>query len=333
MTAVVLNHDIFAMVLDEVIDRLDLYRTKELIDLAYTLRRVNQYADERLETISRLFLDIQSTDALFRLIRADVTNYDQHQSLVLRFNPYHSPINCERLLQLCATHDALRRIVLDIRLDNLRDINNPPWEWKMPASVHELAVIEGARWRHGQDCLDWVDSFFDNPDSLRLAACRVPHIDFFDRPNLATGIFLLSNSRYDSDARELRSLATFSIWPEESVGVIRLIFSEDLSSTRRQKLMGAVQYTVTNAAYIFEELTVDVRYNCALDWFADRIQDGTLWTLKGRLIGSEEQVNHQQDDDHANHDAHEHTEQEHTAHGHDEHEHDVSMNCNVQPAA
>ncbi|KZO91689.1 hypothetical protein CALVIDRAFT_541593 [Calocera viscosa TUFC12733] len=71
--------------------------------------------------------------------------------------------------------------------------------------------------------------------------------------------------------------------------LVRLAFAEDINRAALDLWMNDLQRDrPSTPKFTFEELLPDTHYEHAIDWFADRVQDGTIWTMKGRLL---EQVN------------------------------------------
>ncbi|KZO91694.1 hypothetical protein CALVIDRAFT_337145 [Calocera viscosa TUFC12733] len=94
---------------------------------------------------------------------------------------------------------------------------------------------------------------------------------------------LLKIPEFASNIGELQRQGSLA-GPVKRPSTIRLAFGEQLSRSQIQALKQATQPTATDPAFIFEELLVDPHYERAVDWFADRIQDGTIWTMPGRPI-------------------------------------------------
>ncbi|KZT54305.1 hypothetical protein CALCODRAFT_500044 [Calocera cornea HHB12733] len=94
----------------------------------------------------------------------------------------------------------------------------------------------------------------------------------------------LGSGTLTNDAHYLRQWTIRSCPRSIDCQTIHLVFSEDLSDTQHQALKQAAQTRRPNPRYLFEELAVDPHYPRAIDWFADRIQDGTIVTMERRPI-------------------------------------------------
>ncbi|KZO91693.1 hypothetical protein CALVIDRAFT_602051 [Calocera viscosa TUFC12733] len=288
MSSVTLNHDIFLLVLDEVLGRLNLYRTKEWIDLAYILRRVNHCADDRLTTISRRYLDIPSADALQRLIRSGVPNHPVHESLTLSFYPSQSLRDWTTLTRLHSMYGTLRKVVFDLRLADLDTSRRTLDSWRgLSGTVEALGIIEKSQPRYWDYALRRSARLFlqNSSRSLRFATCDPSDLSSLELNtwNSHTITILLQSPGFASGVGELLKLGRLE-GPVMRPNTIRLAFGEDLSRSEILGLKLSAQPTATDPAFIFEELAVDPHYERAIDWFADRIQDGTIWTMPGRPI-------------------------------------------------
>ncbi|KZT54302.1 hypothetical protein CALCODRAFT_18126 [Calocera cornea HHB12733] len=147
MSTVKLNHDLFALVTDEVLYSLNLLRTKDWIDLAHTLRRVNRYADERLTADARRYLDIPSPDALLQLAKRGSPCYPVYESLTIHFHPYTTAPQYKHCCEVLRSCSWLCKLVLDLRFSRptQADLGSPAMFMvnHVPDLMEELAVLTG----------------------------------------------------------------------------------------------------------------------------------------------------------------------------------------------
>ncbi|KZT54304.1 hypothetical protein CALCODRAFT_18059 [Calocera cornea HHB12733] len=296
MSTVILNNDVFGLVLDEILDQLNIRREKDIIDLAHMLRRVNQYADGRLKTDARPYLDIHSPAALLRLRNAGAPAHDGIESLTIRFHPCTFPISYEYLREIHTASPRLRKLVVDLRL---ADASTLKWKGRhaftevLPV-VEELAVIIGSlctQWTVYDDVELWsLKSMPAYPPAPRLALCGLVHwLRFLGATDnqCISMICLLTTATFKADHSFLSSLTQMQCKDSAECQTIRLVFGDDLSYQQLQELKEAAQRherRQLRPRFVFEELAVDCRYHRAIDWFADRIQDGTIWNMTGRPI-------------------------------------------------
>ncbi|KZT54308.1 hypothetical protein CALCODRAFT_519493 [Calocera cornea HHB12733] len=278
MTTVSLNEDLFCSVLDEVIGQLNQYRTKELIDFTFRLRLVNMYANQRLEPLTCRFLNIPSHDDLLRILEASVPNSSKHEWINISGDPRHSVVIFDGFLKHYKRSSALKRLVLDLRQLGPRALETPTRFATCPASVKELGILSSFSQTHARVSL-FLNSFLWNGSDLKLAFCGIPSYSGLVVPG-GHGILALYLDE-TTEMYDIRLLLKFSAQFREMC-LVRLVFSDGILASELRPFKREL-LSIAHDKLVFEELSAVSQhpYDRSLDWFSDRVLDGTIWTVPG----------------------------------------------------
>ncbi|KZO91699.1 hypothetical protein CALVIDRAFT_602056 [Calocera viscosa TUFC12733] len=280
MTPVSLNPDLFSHVLDEVIGQLNLYRTKDLIDYAFRLRLVNQYANQRLERLTCRYLNIPTYDDLINIIAAGVPNYSKHEWInICGDRRYSSAIFTDGFLKFYTHSTALKRLVLDLRGLDADELDSNTRFSTCPGSVQELGILASFDQTHSRISL-FMNSFLWNGNNLKLAFCGIPTYSGLVTPGGHATLALFLDET--TDLYDVRLLSRFA-GQFRQMCVVRLAFSDNIPSSNLHDLKREL-VSILNNRLILEELLPEARCQHSLNWFADRVLNGTIWSTPGKLL-------------------------------------------------
>ncbi|KZO91691.1 hypothetical protein CALVIDRAFT_568003 [Calocera viscosa TUFC12733] len=289
MNAATLNADILALVLDEVSDALTLYPTKQLFELAHTLRRVNRYANHRLEAATR-FLCIPSRKALIHLMMSGFYPPNSLQTFHFHIDPRCVPAYFNALTHSIQNgRSALKRLIVNLRQDTSQELKLGTPMYPLPGMIKDIAVIGRADRDPAASLIIHLLSDRWDQERTRLAFWGVPELvypspsdlessplDHYTRPRLlrtdANVVLFLDNSTLPSDS-------TYIMNNIARVDRLRLIFAEDVRKEQIWRMQKCLPEWILNRT--IQLYPTPRSGQCSMDWFAERIQDGTIWTMEG----------------------------------------------------